>query len=148
MRDKNNLSKTSGNSPTSTTETSKAAGDRYPNSDGGKDRKDKSMKKDANKQSGSSPTRTTETSRPTKKSAHPGQNQPWFVVDKEGLRKTLSRKGKAFAIYELLQNGYDENSTKLEVTLTEPKNGKSTLVCIDDAPGGYVDLSNAHTMFG
>jgi len=45
--------------------------------------------------------------------------QPWFVVDKEGLRKTLERKGKAFAIYELLQNGYDENSTKVEVTLTE-----------------------------
>lgn len=58
----------------------------------------------------------------------------WFVVDKEGLRKTLSRKGKAFAIYELLQNGYDENSTKLEVTLTEPKNGKSVLTCIDNAP--------------
>ncbi len=116
--------------------------------DGGKDREDKSMKKDANKQSGSSPTSPTETSKRAKKPAHPEDNQPWFVVDKEGLRKTLSRKGKAFAIYELLQNGYDEASTKLEVTLTEPKNGKSTLVCIDDAPGGYVDLSNAHTMFG
>jgi hypothetical protein len=76
------------------------------------------------------------------------KSESWFVVDKEGLRKTLSRKGKAFAIYELLQNGYDEASTKLEVTLTEPKNGKSTLVCIDDAPNGYADLSNAHTMFG
>jgi len=76
------------------------------------------------------------------------KSESWFVVDKEGLRKTLSRKGKAFAIYELLQNGYDENSTRLEVTLTEPKNGKSTLICIDDAPQGYVDLSNAHTMFG
>ncbi|HVS89740.1 MAG TPA: hypothetical protein VHF01_16155 [Candidatus Acidoferrum sp.] len=72
----------------------------------------------------------------------------WFVVDKEGLRKTLSRKGKAFAIYELLQNGYDENSTRLEVSLTEPKNGKSILTCIDNAPNGYMDLSNAHTMFG
>lgn len=78
---------------------------------------------------------------------HPEQNQPWFVVDKEGLRRTLSRKGKAFAIYELLQNGYDENSTKLEVTLTEPKNGKSVLTCIDNAPNGYMELSNAHTMF-
>lgn len=77
-----------------------------------------------------------------------GKSQSWFVVDKEGLRKTLSRKGKSFAIYELLQNGYDEESTKLEVTLTEPnKNGKSNLICVDDALNGYFDLSNAHTMF-
>ncbi len=73
--------------------------------------------------------------------------QPWFVVDKEGLRKTLERKGKAFAIYELLQNGYDEASTKVSVTLTPPVNGRSTLICIDDAPLGYTDLSHAHTMF-
>ena len=75
-------------------------------------------------------------------------SQSWFVVDKEGLRKTLSRKGKAFAIYELLQNGYDEASTQLEVTLTEPRNGKSVLTCSDDNPSGYLDMSNAHTMFG
>jgi hypothetical protein len=80
-------------------------------------------------------------------SAQSAVNQPWFVVSKEGLRKTLERKGKAFAIFELLQNGYDENSTKVSVTLTEPKNGKSTLICTDDAPLGYADLSCAHTMF-
>jgi hypothetical protein len=63
---------------------------------------------DLSKTSGSSPTGATKTSQPAKQSAHPERKQPWFVVDKEGLRKTLSRKGKAFAIYELLQNGYDE----------------------------------------
>src|SRR5258708_4244930 len=115
--------------------------------DGGKDREDKSMKKDANKQSGSSPTSPTETSKRAKKPAHPEDNQPWFVVDKEGLRKTLSRKGKAFAIYELLQNAYDEASTKVEITLTEPKNGMSVLTCTDNSPQGYADLSQAHTMF-
>jgi Histidine kinase-, DNA gyrase B-, and HSP90-like ATPase len=73
--------------------------------------------------------------------------QPWLVVDVIGLRKTLQRKGKAFAIYELLQNGFDEDSTKVSVTLTKPVDGKSTLICVDDAPRGYVDLSNAHTMF-
>jgi len=83
-----------------------------------------------------------------KSTAENAGTQPWFVVDKEGLRKTLERKGKAFAIYELLQNGYDENSTKVEVTLTEPRNGKAILTCVDNAPLGYVDLSNAHTMFG
>src|ERR1700687_1205910 len=60
----------------------------------------KQLKKDTNKQSGSSPTSTTETLKPVKKSAHPEHIQPWFVVDKEGLRKTLSRKSKAFEIYE------------------------------------------------
>ena len=39
-------------------------------------------------------------------------------------------------------------STRLEVTLTEPRNGKSVLRCIYDNPNGYVDMSNAHTMFG
>jgi histidine kinase/DNA gyrase B/HSP90-like ATPase len=84
--------------------------------------------------------------RATTKSTAVG-GQPWLVVDKEGLRMTLERKGKAFAIYELLQNGFDEASTKVSVTLTEPENGKSTLICVDDAPLGYADLSNAHTMF-
>jgi hypothetical protein len=75
-------------------------------------------------------------------------NPPWFVIDKEGLRKTLSRKGKAFAIFELLQNGFDADATKVEITLGEPKDGKSILICDDNAPLGYVDMSNAHTMFG
>lgn len=74
-------------------------------------------------------------------------NVGWFEVSKEGLRKTLERRGKAFAIYELLQNGFDEDSTKVSLTLTKPKNGKATLICVDDAPLGYTDLSNAHTMF-
>src|ERR1700693_6404669 len=56
MKPRNDLSKKSGSSPTSATETSKPAGGRYLNLDGGKDREGKSMKKDANKQSGSSPT--------------------------------------------------------------------------------------------
>src|ERR1700676_639464 len=73
--------------------------------------------------------------------------QSWFIVDKEGLRKTLSRKGKAFAIYELLQNAFDEASTKVEMTLTTPNDGGSVLTCIDDSPHGYSNLAYAHTMF-
>jgi len=73
--------------------------------------------------------------------------QPWFSVSKEGLRKTLERRGKTVAVTELLQNGFDENSSEVRLTLTKPVNGKSTLTCVDDAPLGYLDLSNAHTMF-
>jgi hypothetical protein len=72
---------------------------------------------------------------------------PWLEVDIDGLRKTLTRKGKAFAIYELIQNAWDEDA-EVTVTLTPPdKNGRSVLTCVDNAPGGYLDLSHAHTMF-
>jgi hypothetical protein len=102
--------------------------------DGGKDRKGKSMKDDASIASVSN--------------VRHDVGQSWFVVDKEGLRKTLSRKGKAFAIYELLQNAYDEAPTQVDVTLGAPdKHGNSTLTCTDNSPRGYADLSQAHTMF-
>src|SRR5260370_42590809 len=63
-----------------------------------------------------------------------------------GLRKTLARKGKAFAIFELVQNAYDEDATEVSVTLTQPQDGRSMLTCVDDASKGYRDLSTAHTM--
>jgi hypothetical protein len=73
--------------------------------------------------------------------------QPWLEVDIDGLRNTLSRKGKVFAIYELIQNAWDEDA-EVSVTLTEPDaKGRSILTCTDNAPGGYMDLTHAHTMF-
>ena len=32
----------------------------------------------------------------------------WFEVDKQGLAKILERKGKEFALMELIQNAWDE----------------------------------------
>jgi Histidine kinase-, DNA gyrase B-, and HSP90-like ATPase len=73
----------------------------------------------------------------------------WLEVDIHGLRRILERKGKAWAIFELVQNSWDTDATQVEVTLTKPnKNGKSTLTCRDNAPDGYRDLSEAHTLFG
>jgi hypothetical protein len=75
-------------------------------------------------------------------------SEPWLVVSIEGLRKTLERKGKSFAIFELVQNSWDADATEVVVNLTKPnKNGVSVLTCVDNAPHGYQDLSNAHTMF-
>jgi hypothetical protein len=71
----------------------------------------------------------------------------WLEIDVTGLRKTLERKGKAWAIFELVQNAWDEDSTEVAVTLTRPKNGKSALTCVDNSPTGYRDLATAHTMF-
>jgi hypothetical protein len=71
----------------------------------------------------------------------------WLEVDVDGLRKTLSRKGKVWAIHELIQNSWDAEATQVNVTLTRPKEGTSTLVCKDNAPGGFTDLTHAHTLF-
>src|ERR1700730_6804451 len=73
----------------------------------------------------------------------------WFEIDKEGLRKTLERRGKAFAVFELVQNAWDEDgTTEVSVTLTPPEHGKSVLTVTDDAPQGYRDLAESYTMFG
>jgi hypothetical protein len=71
----------------------------------------------------------------------------WLEVDIKGLRKTYERKDKVSALHELIQNAWDENATWVDVTLTPPKNGKSTLTCTDNSPDGYADLSAAHTMY-
>jgi hypothetical protein len=134
----NDLSKTSSD-PTSATATSKLARGKYVNLDGGKDRTGKSMKKDANKELGSSPAQHSV--------SHTAEN--WLEIDILGLRRTLERKGKAWAIFELVQNAWDTDATRVDVSLTRPnKNGMSTLTCRDNAPEGYRDLSEAHTLFG
>jgi hypothetical protein len=71
----------------------------------------------------------------------------WLEVDVDGLRKTLSRKGKVWALHELIQNSWDAEATQVNVTLTKPKDGTSTLTCVDNAPGGFADLTHAHTLF-
>jgi hypothetical protein len=65
----------------------------------------------------------------------------------DGLRKVLERRGKELAVYELVQNAWDENVTKVEVTLTRPENGRSELVVTDDSPEGFRDLTDSYTMF-
>ena len=73
----------------------------------------------------------------------------WFGVDKEGLAKVLERSGgKAFVIYELLQNAWDEEASRVVVTL-QPVEGKPLcrLTVIDDSPDGFCDLKHAFTLF-
>lgn len=72
----------------------------------------------------------------------------WFEVSKEGLAKILERKGKEFALFELLQNGWDEPGvTKVSVTLEYRGRNKALLAVEDDAPEGFKDLSHAFTLF-
>jgi hypothetical protein len=75
----------------------------------------------------------------------------WLEIDITGFRRTLERKGKAWAIFELVQNAWDTEATLVEVTLTKPKNVEgqliSTLICKDNDPDGYRNLDEAHTLF-
>lgn len=73
----------------------------------------------------------------------------WFDVNKEGLAKLLERKGKQFAIAELISNAWDQNVTRVEVTLSPIPGGRSLyrLIVTDDDPHGFKDLSHAFTLF-
>ena len=76
----------------------------------------------------------------------------WLDIDKEGLRKSLGQKDKVFLLTflltEMVSNAWDEDITKVEVTLSRPdENNQSWLRVIDNSPTGWGDLSHSHTMF-
>lgn len=72
----------------------------------------------------------------------------WFDVDKAGLAKLVASKPKAFIVFELLQNAWDQNVTHVDVTL-EPAAGSrnAQITVIDDDPDGFADLRDAYTLF-
>lgn len=72
----------------------------------------------------------------------------WFEVDKKGLAKLLERKGKAWVLYELLSNAWDENTSRVEVTLERVPGARTArLVVRDDNPTGFADLSHAWRLY-
>jgi hypothetical protein len=72
----------------------------------------------------------------------------WFTVDKEGLAKLLERKGKAFVLYELLQNAWDTNATEVRVQLKPlPNKPYCSIVVTDDDSAGFSNLAHAFTLF-
>jgi hypothetical protein len=73
----------------------------------------------------------------------------WFDVDRKGLAKLLERKGKAFAIFELVQNAWDEDGTSaVSITLEAiPGKPRALLKVEDDAPEGFRHIEHAYTLF-
>jgi hypothetical protein len=72
----------------------------------------------------------------------------WFAVDKEGLGKLVERRGKAFVIFELVQNAWDCAGTKqVDVSLTWLGRDRAELTVVDDHPDGFKDLAHAYTLF-
>lgn len=75
-------------------------------------------------------------------------NKPAFEVDKKGLAKILARRGKHFAVLELIQNAFDEDVREVKVHLdSSDTRGRWRLVVEDDCPTGFADLSHAYTLF-
>ena len=74
--------------------------------------------------------------------------EAWFAVDRRGLSKLLERKGKEFILFELLQNAWDENTKRVNVTLERIEETRSAKLMVeDDNPDGFADLSHAYTLF-
>ncbi len=74
------------------------------------------------------------------------KNSGWFEVDKAGLAKLLEKRGKAFAVMELIQNAWDTAAKQVDVKL-ELDNNIATLLVTDDDPEGFKDLTHAFTIF-
>lgn len=77
------------------------------------------------------------------------KSKSWFDVDREGLAVLLERRGKAWAVLELVQNAFDEPGvTSVSVRLDPvPKSPLVEVLVIDDAPGGFAKISDAWTLF-
>jgi hypothetical protein len=72
----------------------------------------------------------------------------WFDVDKEGLAKLMEGRGKAFVIFELVQNAWDTEAKRVEIHPEKiPGSPKAKLTIIDDDPDGFKDFTHAWTLF-
>lgn len=72
----------------------------------------------------------------------------WFEVDKAGLAATLERRGKSFAIFELVQNAWDAGATEVDISLTPIGNCPYAALRVEDnSAAGWPDLRDAFTMF-
>ena len=74
--------------------------------------------------------------------------QNWFEVDKEGLAKIVAKRGKAFIVFELFQNAWDQNITEAICNFQMIKNKQlAKITIIDDDPDGFKDLEDTFTLF-
>ncbi|HEX7600664.1 MAG TPA: hypothetical protein VF316_03625, partial [Polyangiaceae bacterium] len=71
----------------------------------------------------------------------------WFSVDKAGLAKLLDRRGKAFAVCELISNAWDTSTTAVDVSLVLTGPRKAELTVDDNDPEGFKNLTDSFTLF-
>lgn len=69
-------------------------------------------------------------------------------VDLLGLRQLVERRGKSFALMELVQNAWDADGVTWVRITTEYGGYNEVLFTVeDDSPEGFHDLSHAYTLF-
>ncbi len=72
----------------------------------------------------------------------------WFNVDRKGLAQLLERRGKEFAVYEIISNSWDTNATEVKVDFNRvEKEPKARLVVMDNDVKGFKELDHAFTLF-
>lgn len=72
----------------------------------------------------------------------------WFEVDRDGLARIAARRNKRFILRELVQNAWDEDTTRVKVEIERPDGARGAVVrVIDDAPDGFKNLTHAYTLF-
>lgn len=71
-----------------------------------------------------------------------------LAVDLSGLRLLVERRGKSFALMELVQNAWDADDVTMVRITAEYGGWNQVLLRVeDDSPEGFHDLSHAYTLF-
>jgi len=72
----------------------------------------------------------------------------WFEIDKDGLAKILQKRGKSFALFELVANAWDTKARNVKVSLSPLANASKVQVIVeDDDPDGFKKITDAFTVF-
>jgi len=81
----------------------------------------------------------------------PEKTEPVLTINKRGLAKKVEGKPRAFILFELIQNAWDEQvngARSVNVTATMLSGRPACYVCVeDDAPEGFRDLRSIYEMF-
>lgn len=72
----------------------------------------------------------------------------WFDVDRAGLAAVLERRGKFFALAELISNAWDSGATAVQVALTPIGGQPYAMLGVCDNGEGFADLEEARVLFG
>tara|TARA_Y100001963_G_scaffold131913_1_gene189874 strand:+ start:7066 stop:8550 length:1485 start_codon:yes stop_codon:yes gene_type:complete len=72
---------------------------------------------------------------------------PVLTVSTKGLSKLTSRNGLNWIPTELIQNAWDQQVSKVTMTIESIGHGKGRITIVDDDPDGFLDLSHAYTLF-